>query len=151
MRIISEFGRRRHFLENGECHLWGYQLAQANLHVSTIVCDPRFEAYMVKRDGRWFSWKEDQLRHVWLPDGCRRENELVWWEWIRLWSKMYRFCDLLSATKEPTKGIKQKVVLFNPFGNYQKQKASIMNIKQLHQTKSVTRSLKASPLRGGLF
>lgn len=43
MRIISEFGRRRHFLENGECHSWGY-LAQANVHVLTVKCDPTFEA-----------------------------------------------------------------------------------------------------------
>ena len=58
---------------------------------------------------------------------------------------MYRFCDLSSSTKEPFQRIKQKVILFNSFGKYQKQKASIINIlNQLNQTKSVIESFTST-------
>lgn len=36
------------------------------------------------------------------------------------------------------------VILFNSFGKYQKQKASIININQLNQTKSVIESFTST-------
>lgn len=67
MRIISEFGRRRHFLEKGECHSWGY-LAQANVHVQlsvTLHLKHRWSKEMV--DGsveKRISWAAAETRMI---------------------------------------------------------------------------------------